>query len=116
MNEKQLKSLIPPDRRDGIKGSISRLEAALAACGVTDAEDHIAFLRKLQKLRSASSAHRKGSNYHKIATEFGVDSQNLRMVFTGILQQALVLLDYLVGVVRSGQLSEVAPYSSEGTT
>ncbi|MDL1978585.1 MAG: hypothetical protein LWX52_10915 [Deltaproteobacteria bacterium] len=116
LNEKQLNSLIPPDRCDGIKGSISRLETALAAHGVMDAGDHIAFLRKLQNLRSASSAHRKGRNYRKIATEFGVDKQNLRTVFTGILRQALVLLDYLVTVVRSGQLSEAALDSSEETT
>jgi hypothetical protein len=116
LNEKQLNSLIPPDRCDDIKGSISRLEAALDARRVTDAGDHIAFLRKLQKLRSASSAHRKGNNYRKIATEFGVDSQNLREVFTGILWQVLVLLDYLVGVVSSGRLSGAVPSSSEGTT
>lgn len=113
LNEKQLNSLIPPDQYDGITGSISRLEAALSARGVTDAGDHITFLRNLQNLRSASSAHRKGKKYRKIATEFGVDSHTLRTVFTGILLNALLLLDYFIKVVRSGQLSEAAPYSSE---
>lgn len=116
LNEKQLNNLIPLDQRDSIKGSISRLEAALAAHGVTDAGDHIAFLRKLQNLRSASSAHRKGKNYRKIATEFNVDSQNLRTVFTEIIRKVLVFLDYLVRVVKSDQLSEATPDSSEGTT
>ncbi|OEU81258.1 MAG: hypothetical protein BA872_02845 [Desulfobacterales bacterium C00003060] len=116
LNEKQLKSLIPPDQYDDLTGSISRLEAALSARGVTDAGDHITFLRNLQNLRSASAAHRKGKKYRKITTEFGVDSHTLRTVFAEILLNALVLLDYLVGVVKSDQLSEAAPDSSEGTT
>lgn len=105
LNEKQLNAIIPEEQRKSLKGSISRLEAALAACGVPDADKHIAFLRRLQTLRSSSAAHRKGSNYRKIASEFGVGGQNLRTVFAGILRQALEYLDYLVGVVRSGRLA-----------
>ncbi len=116
LNEKQLNSLIPPDQYGGLTGSISRLEAALSARRVTDAGDHITFLRNLQNLRSASAEHRKGKKYRKIATEFGVDSHTLRTVFTGILLNALLLLDYLIKVVRSGQLSEAAPDSSESMT
>ena len=105
LNEKALNGLIAKDKLAGIKGSISRLELALAECGVPDAEKHIAFLRKLQELRSSGSAHRKGTNYRKIATEFGVDSQSLRAVFRGILRRALDVLEFLVGVVRSGKLA-----------
>ncbi|MCW5775871.1 MAG: hypothetical protein KIS87_05430 [Phycisphaeraceae bacterium] len=112
LNEKQLNAIIPEEQRKDLKGSISRLEAALAACGATDAEEHIAFLRRLQNLRSSSAAHRKGSNYRKIASEFGVGGQNLRTVFAGILRQALEYLDYLVGVVRSGRLGG-SPESSQ---
>ena len=65
------------------------------------------FLRKLQTLRSSGSAHRKGSNYRKIAAEFGVNSINLRSVFLGILRKALSVLDFLVSVARSGQLTFV---------
>lgn len=97
-----------------VKGSISRIEAALAACGATDADEHIAFLRRLQNLRSSSAAHRKGSNYRKIASEFGVGGQNLRTVFAGILRQALQYLDYLVGIVRSGRFGDSAEGGQPG--
>ncbi len=104
LNEKQLKTLIPHEQRESVKGSILRLEAALTARGVDDAGEHISFLRKLQKLRSAGSAHRKGGSYDKIAQEFGVDSQDLRTVFAGILQKAIVCLDYLIQLVKSNRL------------
>ena len=106
LNEKQLNVLILHEQGKSLKGSISRLEAALATCGVDDASEHLAFLRKLQKLRSAGSAHRKGDKYDKIAQEFGVDSQDLRIVFTGILQKAIAFLDYLIQLVESNQLSQ----------
>ena len=106
LNEKQLNTLIPHDQRKSVKGSISRLEAALAACGVDDADEHISFLRKLQKLRSTGSAHRKGGSYDKIAQEFGIDSQDLRTVFTGILQKAIAYLGYLTQLVKSNRLSQ----------
>ena len=105
LNEEQLKTLIPHEQRKSVKGSISRLEAALVAYGVDDADEHISFLRKLQKLRSTGSAHRKGSNYDKIAKEFGIDSQDLRTVFTGILQKAIAYLNYLIRLVKSNRLS-----------
>jgi len=114
LNEKSLNSLVPQDQLPDLKGSISRLEAALSACDIEGAEDHIAFLRKLQNLRSSGSAHRKGSNYRKIATEFGVDSQNLRAVYCGILGRALNSLEFLVGAVRSGKLSGNGPQSPAG--
>jgi hypothetical protein len=104
LNEKELNGLIPSEKRTEVKGSISRLEAAFRACGIEGSEDHVAFLRKLQSLRSSSSAHRKGSNYRKIATEFGIESQDLRTVFAGILRKALAFLDYIIEAVRSGQL------------
>jgi hypothetical protein len=112
LNEKQLNLLIPADNRDGIKGGISRLEAAFAARGVQGSEDYINFMRKLQNLRSSSSAHRKGSNYRKIAAEFGVDNQNLRSVFASILRQALGLLEFMVSVVRSGKLGDTEARNS----
>ena len=105
LNEKKLNTLIPHEQGKSVTGSISRLEAALATCGVDDADEHISFLRKLQKLRSTGSAHRKGSNYDEIAKEFGIDSQDLRTVFTGILQRVIVCLDYLIRLVKSNRLS-----------
>lgn len=105
LNEKELNKLIPAGERPAVKGSIARLEVALAATGAEGADDHIAFLRKLQSLRSSSSAHRKGSNYRKIASDFGVDSQSLRSVFAGILEQARSFLDFLTVTVHGGQLT-----------
>ena len=100
LNEEQLKMLIPHAQRKSLTGSISRLEAALAACDVSNANEHVSFLRKLQALRSAGSAHRKGNDYDEIAKKFGVDSQDLRTVFTGILKKAVVFLDYLFQVLQ----------------
>jgi hypothetical protein len=105
LNEKHLNKLIPAKQQANLRGSIARLESALISCGVEGAADHVSFLRKLQNLRSSSAAHRKGSNYRKIANDFGIESQSLRAVFGGILRQALALFDYFIAVVRSGRIS-----------
>jgi hypothetical protein len=104
LNQKALIALIPQEKVPDIKNSIARLEAAFSACGVSDFEPHIEFLRKLQKLRSSGAAHRKGENYRKIADEFQVDSQNLRTVFAGILAKALEVLRFLISTVQNGAL------------
>ena len=113
LNQKELKKLISleqeenltPDQQENVKGSIGCLEIALSCCGVEDAADHIAFLRKLQSLRSTGSAHRKGSNYQKIAKDFGIESKDLRAVFAGILSKALDVLDYFIFLIRSRQIN-----------
>ena len=104
LNEKQLNKLISVEQRHDLKGSIARLEVALGSCGVRDAADYISFLRNLQQLRSSAAAHRKGTEYRKVANDFGVADQSLRAVFAEILRQAVDLLDYLTGVVRSNQM------------
>jgi len=104
LNEKALNGLIPTEKLSQIKGSISRLEFALRERRVPGFEPQIAFLRKLQDLRSSGAAHRKGSDYLKIAEEFHVDSQSLRTVFSGTLGKALDVLDFLISAVRSGAL------------
>lgn len=104
LNEKELNKLIAEADRPNLKGSISRLEAALQARVEKGYESQIAFLRKLQNLRSSSSAHRKGSNYTKIANDFGVNNQSLSAVFTGILVQALEFVEFLTTAVREGYL------------
>ena len=113
MNQKELKKLISleqeqnltPDQKESLKGTIDCLEIALNSCGVEDAADHIAFLRKLQSLRSTGSAHRKGSNYQKIAEYFGIESQSLQEVFAGILSKALEVLDYFIFLIQSRQIN-----------
>ena len=105
LNERRLNTLISEDQKAKLKGSITRLEAVLSAPDVEGAADRIAFLRKLQSLRSSSAAHRKGRNYRKIAKDFGVESQHLRDVFTGIIRKALDVLDYFIFLVRSGPIN-----------
>lgn len=103
LNEKNLKQMIPMEQRAGLQGSISIFEAATNACGIEDSVNQISFLRQLQRLRSSSAAHRKSSNYRKIANEFGADNKDLKSVFSSILWQALAFLDFLIAAVRSGQ-------------
>ncbi len=105
LNYRFLSSLIPSDQRECVTGSISRLEVALSTCGIDDATEHMSFLRNLQDLRSAGSAHRKGREYRKVARRFELDRKNLRTVFNGILQQAVEFLDYLIGVAQSQKLT-----------
>lgn len=108
LNEKALNGWIGMEKQREIKGSISRLEAAFIAQGIQEYQSHIAFLRKLQNLRSAGAAHRKGSNYQKIAAEFEVDSRNLRSVFSGILGMAIACLEFMISTVSSGAMDSDA--------
>ncbi len=103
LNEKQLKKLLSAEQAS-LEGGIARLEAVLLSRSFTGAADHVSFLRRLQDLRSSAAAHRKGRKYRKIAKDFGVEGQGLRIVFAEILHRAAVLLDFLIGVVRSNEL------------
>ena len=104
LHQKRLKTLLPAERKEERKGSITYLEAALSACGAEDAADHISFLRNLQKLRSRGVAHRKGSDYQKTANDLGIEYHSLQDLFTGILWQSLDLLNYFINFVRSGRI------------
>lgn len=104
LNEKQLNKLIDKELRGGIKGGISRLEFVLKNRCIDGYEEHIQFLRQLQNLRSSSSAHRKGSNYEKIASEFDIGNKDLIFVFDGILKKSIELLDYFLKLIFSGKL------------
>lgn len=102
---KRLNSLLSEEQKEGVgEGSIALLEAVLASRNIEGASEHIAFLRKLQSLRSSSSAHRKGSRYRKVAKQFDIESQSLRDVFEGILWQALDVLNYFILLARSGSV------------
>ena len=108
LHVKRLNSLLSDEQKEGLgQGGIARFEAVLASRNVEGAAGHIAFLRKLQGLRSSSSAHRKGSKYQKIAKQFDLESQNLQDVFSRILWQALDFLNFLVSLVRSGSVDNV---------
>jgi len=109
LNEKSLKKLIPFEKQEAFKDKrgISLLEAALHLNDFEGAETHIAFLRKLQNLRSSGSAHRKGRTYLKIAAYFDVENQSLRHVFANILNSASDTLEYFIILVNSGRIREI---------
>ena len=106
INENELKSLIPRDQYESTARNIRKLEILLDARGVVDASEHIAFLRKLQNLRSAGSAHRKGKNYRRIFNDLSEGSHNLGNVFIRNLKRANALLEYLIELVRSNRISQ----------
>ena len=89
------------DEKQSLERSIGCLKIALSSCGVEDAATHIIFLQKLQDLRSSGSAHHKGSSYQKIAQDFGIEGQSLRVVFAGILSKALDVLNYFIFLIQS---------------
>ncbi len=103
---KGLKRLLPEAERGDLKGkrSIEVLGKILDFHSVEDADHRVAFLQKLQTLRSKGSGHRKGSDYQKIANYFGVDNLGHREAFAEILKQALDTVDFLISVVQSDKL------------
>lgn len=106
LNEKKLNNFISPEDKGNMKGSISRLEKALINLDCHNFEKHIAFLRKLQGIRSSSTAHRKGRNYQKIATELGIETDDLKSIFRRILDDSVEFLGYLISITESGKLQK----------
>lgn len=97
INEKRINELLDTQELVNLKGSISKLEALLKRCNIEDniLSSQIFFLRKLQNLRSASSAHRKGSNFDKISKEFNIDKLGLMGVSKLILNDSIKFLNFL---------------------
>ena len=106
LDVKSLKKLLLPAAREQFKGkgSIALLREVLISRKVE--ESKVAFLGKLQGLRSMGSSHLKGTGYQKIAAHFGVDSRGRKEAFSGILWQAINVLEFLTDVVRSGKLND----------
>lgn len=107
LDVKSLKKLLPPASREQLKskGSIALLKEVLISREGDESNLSVAFLGKLQQLRSKGSSHRKGTDYQKIASRFGVDSQGPKEAFAGILRQAIAFIEFLTDVVRSGKLN-----------
>ena len=93
LNEKELKKV--NGCNTSVSGSINRFSEWLKANKAIDFEEHICFLRDLQDLRSSGTGHRKGANYNKIATKFGLNEKNTIDVFEDILKKAIAVLEYL---------------------
>lgn len=94
LNEKQIEACLPPAGAK-IAGSISKLEKWFEIQLLSDYGDIIKFLRNVQQLRSTSAAHRKGSNYDKIAATFGLENASYIDVFINIMNQANTFLEYV---------------------
>lgn len=92
LNEKQL--IIPGDVQTDIKG-ISKLEKWIKSNEAVGYENHIKFLRDLQKLRSTGSGHRKGKEYSKISNTFGLLEKNKIDVFEELLRKSNDFLKYM---------------------
>lgn len=109
LNEAYLKKIIPFEKREECKNKngILLLEAALHLNDIKGVDVHIDFLRKLQRFRSSSSAHRKGRNYEKIAKHFGIQNKSLREAFTEILNSATNVLDFFITLIKSGGIREI---------
>lgn len=119
LNEKYLKKMIPYGKREKYKdkNGIALLEAAMHLNEIEGVSVHIDFLRKLQSLRSSGSAHRKGSNYQKLAKHFEIEDKNLRDVFTEILINATYVLEFFITLINTGQIREIVEKNqiSEGS-
>jgi len=89
INEKELQERLP-DRQPGEK-SIGKLKRWMRQEQYPMVERDIAFLRRLQHLRSKVTAHRKGSDYQKVLADENVNDDPVQEVAT-MLQGAERLL------------------------
>lgn len=78
--------------RDGAKG-IDKLEGYLKETGFTSTDKVVAHFRKVQKLRSAGAAHRKGKKYERIAKCFGINNKKLSAIYSDLLVTTTKFLD-----------------------
>ncbi len=92
LNEKQL--IVLGDVQTDIKG-ISKLERWIQSNEAVGYENHIKFLRDLQKLRSTGSGHRKGKEYSKISNTFGLSEKSKIDVFEEVIRKSNDFLKYM---------------------
>lgn len=97
LNEKKLQANI--EKEADLK-AIGKLEKWLNNSKVIGFEIHIIFLRNLQTLRSEGTGHRKGKNYEKIASLFGIGEKDLRDVFDDILTKADKFLLFMIELAK----------------
>lgn len=97
LNVERLKSYNAHVRDDG---SINLLEAVAVAQGIKGVDAHIAFLRNLQSLRSASSAHRKGDKYDKLEQKIGLNIKSKTEVFADFIEAATRFCQFMAANVN----------------
>jgi hypothetical protein len=93
LNEKALKQHAGPFDKD-VKG-IMKFELYLQKTNFPDYTVVIQFLRDLQSLRSAGSAHLKGSNYEKVITKLNIDLDRKPEAARQLFTQAYEILRLL---------------------
>lgn len=101
LNEKQISQLLPSS--SDIVGGINKLEAVFTLKKIEGAEQ-IDFLRKLQKLRSKSAAHRKSQEYRKTIKDLSYHQMPLKEVYSDLLQQAVAFFCFLIHIIENKQL------------
>ena len=80
LNEKEIQKRLP-DRIPDEKG-ISKLERWMSQEHYPSVKHDIAFLRRLQRLRSKLAAHRKGSDYAQVLADANVNADPIQEVAT----------------------------------
>ena len=109
LNQKRLKGLIPAGKRNQAKGEINRLEYVLSTRQVAAVAKHISFLKSLRDLRNTySKAHIENlddDRYKSAAAHFDLENLNYQEGGAKIIEEAVDFLDFLISVVRSGELS-----------
>jgi hypothetical protein len=108
LNEKELARGIT--QKENAKG-LDKLEAFLKHNNGYSAP-MMEFLRKLQALRSACSAHRKGDSYEKLKPYFEIDEKELTDVLEDILSKCLRTLNTLDSAFQLGIAEEITDYST----
>jgi hypothetical protein len=92
LNEAVLvKGLLVPAETKGI----DKFQLFLEGRKVADAAKIARFLRDLQALRSSGVAHRKGSNYEKVAKLFDLENRELKEVAAELFGSSLQMLQTL---------------------
>ena len=93
LNEKALEAEV--DGLDGGTKGIGKLSAFLEKTKFPQSQSVVQFLRDLQTLRSAGSAHRKGSRYNKIVNKLGIQPSRKPDAIRRILEEANGILQAL---------------------
>jgi hypothetical protein len=110
INEKNLKEYSTNKEVSGI----GLLEQVLKDQNAKNFDVHITFLRGLQRLRSKGSAHRKGSDYQKLIEGHHSASGDFRSIFKELLGQAVLLLEFLGGVIQTTEFRTVETNLHQG--
>ena len=106
LNVGHISKLVPKAEQLGQGRGIDLLEALFRTGGIQDFNDHIDFLRTVQRLRSAGSAHRKGRKYDKLADKVRLVELGPQRVAANLIGQANDFLCFMADFVDRGVKSK----------